>query len=66
MPNPDENNSLSTDVANALLTRIKERADFLNTTSQQGAELKSLAEAYALIHETMPKPSSRGRQVTSM
>ena len=53
----ETNYELSTEVAGALLTAIKDAASDAHRRDTNG--LKSLAEAYSLVHTTMPRKPGR-------
>lgn len=59
MADPQNNLQLAHETAEALLTAIKAEAPSAASRSSDG--LRSLAEAYALVREAMPKPPGRVR-----
>ena len=61
MATADENRTLSTETADALLTAVRTQADRWTAPN----DLLALAQAYATIVENMPKPKSQGRSVYS-
>ncbi len=54
-----ENIELATDTAEALLTAIKEAAG----SDPSIASVGSLAQAYALVRESMPKPTGSASRI---
>lgn len=58
MATPEDNETLSTETAQALLNAIKDSAPGARQTSHEA--LESLAKAYATIVDAMPRPGGSG------
>lgn len=56
MADAQGNRELSTETAEALLKAIKDAAPAVHNTG-----LESLARAYQLVHEAMPRPTGQAR-----